>query len=296
MYLMKKLRIAVLMGGESSEREVSLSSGKTVLENLDKNKYEILAIDVPKELDKLLKWKPDFCLIILHGRGGEDGRIQGYLETNNIKYSGCGVLASAVGMDKMVFRWIMERFELPMAKLTNNAPCVVKPVDGGSSVGVTIVKKQEELVGAIKLAKKYCEDVLVEEYLSGTELSCGVIGNPASRSGQVVALPVIEIRPKTDFFDYKAKYTDGYSEEICPANISEQLTKKVQELAVEVFRAIKARGYARIDFIIHENKPYILEINTLPGMTPNSLLPKEAKVMGMSYSQLLDKIIDLGME
>ena len=288
---MNKLRIAVLMGGNSSEREVSLSSGKTVMENLDTKKYETKAFDVPKELDGFLNWKPDFALIILHGRGGEDGTIQGYLETNGIKYSGCGVLASAVGMDKMMFRWVMERYGLPMAKLASKVPCVVKPVDGGSSVGVTIVKDQNKLIEAIKWAKKYSEDVLVEEYLPGVELSCGVLGNK-----NPVALPVIEIRPKKDFFDYEAKYTVGFSEEICPAKISDSLTKKVQELSVEVFKAIKGRGYARVDFMVHENKPYILEINTLPGMTPNSLLPQEARAMGLSYSELLDKIIELGRE
>jgi D-alanine-D-alanine ligase len=288
---MSKLKIAVLMGGNSSEREVSLSSGRTVVANLDKQKYEVLPVDLPSGLDDMVKWKPDFALIILHGRGGEDGQIQGYLETMGIKYSGCGVLASAVGMDKMIFRWVMERYGLPMAKLTNKVPCVVKPVDGGSSVGVTIVKKQEKLVEAIKWAKKYSNEVLVEEYLEGIELSCGVMGNEI-----VTALPVIEIRPKKDFFDYEAKYTAGFSEEICPAKISDSLKNKVQEMAVEVFKAIKGRGYARVDFIVHEGKPYILEINTLPGMTPNSLLPQEAREVGMSYSELLDKIIDLGRE
>ena len=147
------------------------------------------------------------------------------------------------------------------------------------------------MIEAIKWAKKYSEDVLVEEYLPGVELSCGVLGNK-----NPVALPVIEIRPKKDFFDYEAKYTVGFSEEICPAKISDSLTKKVQELSVEVFKAIKGRGYARVDFMVHENKPYILEINTLPGMTPNSLLPQEARAMGLSYSELLDKIIELGKE
>lgn len=288
---MNKLRIAVLMGGESSEREVSLSSGRTVMENLDTKKYEIKSFDVPTELGGFIKWKPDFALIILHGRGGEDGRIQGFLETNGIKYSGCGVLASAVGMDKMMFRWVMERYGLPMPKLTNKVPCVVKPADGGSSVGVTIVKDQKKLLEAIGWAKKYSDDVLVEEYLPGTELSCGVLGNK-----NPVALPVIEIRPKKDFFDYEAKYTIGFSEEICPANINDRLRKKVQELSIEVFKAIKGRGYARVDFMVHENKPYILEINTLPGMTKNSLLPKEASAAGISYSKLLDKIIELGLE
>jgi len=283
---MNKLRVAVLMGGNSSEREVSLMSGKEVVKNLNREKYEVVAIDVPRDLEKVEGC--DVALIALHGKGGEDGQIQGYLETKGIKYTGCGVLASAVGLDKMIFRWVMERFELPMPKLTDKVPCVVKPVNGGSSVGVSIVKKQGDLINAIKQAKKYSDEVLVEEYLGGREFTCGVLGD--------VALPVVEIKPKKAFFDYEAKYKDGFSEEICPAQISESLTKKIQELAIEVFRAIKGRGYARVDFIVKDNKPYILEINTLPGMTPNSLLPKEAKAAGIGYSELLDKMIELARE
>ncbi len=280
--------MAVLMGGNSSEREVSLSSGSEVVKNLDKNKYEILAIDVPNDLPKLDKFKPDVAFIALHGKGGEDGQIQGYLETKGIKYTGCGVLASAIGLDKMIFRWVMERFGLPMARLTDKVPCVVKPVNGGSSVGVSIVKKQKDLIEAIKKARKYSDEVLVEEYLEGEEFTCGVIGD--------VVLPVVQIKTKEVFFDYEAKYKDGLSEEICPADISVALTKKIQELTVEVFRAVKGKGYARVDFIVKNNKPYILEINTLPGMTPNSLLPKEARALGISYPNLLDKMVELALE
>jgi len=286
---MNKLRIAVLMGGKSSEREVSLMSGKEVVKNLDKEKYEIVEIDVPNELDKLDK--VDVAFLALHGRGGEDGQIQGYLETRGIKYTGCGILASAIGMDKMVFRRLMDDEGLEMANLTTKAPCVVKPVDGGSSVGVSIVKEQKDYDKAVALAKMYDEEVLVEEYLDGVEVSCGVLGND-----QAIALPVIEIVPKGEFFDYEAKYTDGMSQEICPARISAEMTEDVQRLSVEVFKVIGGRGYARVDFIIHENKPYLLEINTLPGMTPNSLLPKEALAMGVSYSKLLDKLIELALE
>jgi len=282
----KKLKVAVVMGGESSEREVSLMTGGEMIKHLDKEKYEVIKIDLPQNLNKIDGC--DVALLALHGKGGEDGQIQGYLETKNIKYTGSGVLASAVGMDKMIFRWVMERFNLPMAQLTNKIPCVVKPVDGGSSIGVTIVKDQKDLSKAIQNAKKYSDEVLIEEYLEGIELSCGVLGNK-----DIVVLPVIEIRSKNDFFDYEAKYSDNKSEEICPAEISKKLTEEVQELARQVYLAVKARGYARIDFIIHKNKPYILEINTLPGMTSHSLIPKEAAVIGMSYSQLLDKIIEL---
>jgi len=282
----KKLKVAVLMGGVSSEREVSLMSGKEVISNLDKEKYDVIAIDVPKELAKLDN--VDVAFLALHGRGGEDGQIQGYLETLGIKYTGCGILASAIGMDKMVFRRLMDDEGLMMANLTNKAPCVVKPVDGGSSVGVSIVKDQKDFDKAVELAKVYDEEVLIEEYLDGVEVSCGVLGD--------MAMPVIEIVPEGEFFDYEAKYSEGKSQEICPARISQEMTEDVQRLAIEVFKVIGGRGYARVDFIIHENKPYILEINTLPGMTPNSLLPKEAAAMGMSYPQLLDRLIELALE
>lgn len=284
----KKLKVAVLMGGESSEREVSLSSGKTALQNLDKNKYDILAIDVPSELNKMLEWKPDIALIILHGKGCEDGVIQGYLETNKINYSGCGVLASAIGMDKMIFRKLMERENVLMPKITSVVPCVVKPLNGGSSIGISIVTRQDDLLKAISEAKKFDENIVIEELIKGTEITCGVLGNEA--------LPVVEIVPKNDFFDYEAKYTDGMSQEICPARIDVEMTKKVQDLALKVFKIIGGRGYARVDMIIKDDLIYVLEINTLPGMTPNSLLPKEAKAAGLSYSQLLDKIIKLALE
>lgn len=283
----KKLKVAVLMGGESSEREVSLSSGKTVLQNLDKNKYDILAVDVPSELNKLLEWKPDVALIILHGKGGEDGVIQGYLETNKIKYSGCGVLASAIGMDKMIFRKLMEGEGVLMPKITDVVPCVVKPLNGGSSIGISIVTRQEDLSKAILEAKKFDENIVVEELIRGIEVTCGVLGD--------TVLPVVEIVPKNDFFDYEAKYTDGMSQEICPARLNVEMTKKVQGLALKVFKIIGGKGYGRVDMIIKDNLIYILEINTLPGMTPNSLLPREAKAAGISYPQLLDRIIQLAM-
>jgi len=285
---MKKIRVAVLMGGKSSEREVSLSSGAGVLKNLDREKYEVWGIDVPSALYKLEEIKPDLAFIILHGKGGEDGVIQGYLETLGIKYTGCGVLASAIGMNKRIFRMIAERKGILMAKETKQVPCVVKPVNGGSSVGVTIVKDQNNLEKAIEEARKYDKEVIVEEYIEGVEVSCGILGESI--------LPIIEIVPKKEFFDYEAKYTEGMSEEICPARLSREVTKKVGEIAMKVFKMIEGKGFARVDFIIKDNRPYLLEINTLPGMTPNSLLPKEAKALGMNYSQMLDRIIDLALK
>jgi D-alanine-D-alanine ligase len=286
--MVKRLKVAVLMGGESSEREVSLMTGQEVIGNLDSNKYEVVPIDVPSELGKLKGIEVAF--LALHGKGGEDGVIQGYLETLGIKYTGCGVTASAVGMDKVIFRKVMENGGFLMAKITDKVPCVVKPVNGGSSVGVSVVKNEVDFKRAIDLAKKYDDRIMIEEYIEGVEVSCGVLGNKNS-----VALPVIEIRPKKEFFDYESKYTEGMSEEICPAGISAELTKKIQELSVQVFETIGGKGYARVDFIIGNSVPYLLEINTLPGLTANSLIPKEAAVAGISYSQLIEKIIELAL-
>lgn len=280
---MAKLRVGVLMGGTSSEREVSLMSGREVVKNLDKNKYEVVEIVAPEELEKVKE--VELVFIALHGKGGEDGVIQGYLETLGIKYTGCGVLASAIGMDKKIFRDLMSTNKILMPKLTTKAPVVVKPANGGSSVGVTIVKKQNELEKAIEEAKKYDSEIIIEEYVEGVEVSCGVLGDRV--------LPIIEIIPKKVFFDYEAKYTKGMSEEICPAKLSKEITKIVQDETMEVFKMIGGRGYARVDFIIKNDKVYLLEINTLPGLTPTSLVPQEARVVGINYSQLLDRIIEL---
>lgn len=283
---MNKLRVAVLMGGESTEREISLISGKGVMENLDKDKYEVEGVILPEEKEKLFN-KFDVVFIAMHGIGGEDGKVQGFLETMGLKYTGCGVLASAVGMNKKIFKKIMERECILMAKDTDKAPCVVKPANGGSSVGVKIVQEDEDLQRAIEEVKKYDKEILIEEYLKGIEISCGILGEEV--------LPVVEIRPKNDFFDYESKYSESGVEEICPAEISIELTKKVQEITKKVFEIIGGRGFGRVDFIIKDGIPYVLEINTIPGLTPNSLLPKETKAAGYSYSQMLDKIIELAI-
>jgi D-alanine-D-alanine ligase len=297
---MKKIKVAVLMGGKSCEREVSLMSGEGVLRNLDKNKYEVWGIDVPMELDKLKERRPDLAFIIMHGKGGEDGEIQGYLETLEIKYTGSGVMASAIGMNKKFFKWVMEHNNILMPKDVLKAPCVVKPVCGGSSVGVSIVEEDKQMEKAIKLAKEYDKEIIIEEYVKGMEVTCGVWGNPSTasqsgRAGEIEALPVVEIIPKNKFFDYESKYTDNGTQEICPARLSDEMTKKVQEIAIKVFKVIDGRGFARVDMMIREGEVYVLDINTLPGMTPNSLLPKEAKAVGYSYSQMLDKIIELAL-
>lgn len=252
-----------------------------------------------------LKGNPDVLFIAMHGPFGEDGTIQGMLELAGIPYTGAGVLASSLGMDKIMFKKIMEREKIGIgkylilskkdkeSKIFRNfkLPIVIKPADQGSSVGVSLVKKKRNLKMALKKAFRYSPKIIIEKYLPGTEVSCGVLGNE-----KPVALPVIEIIPQKDFFDYEAKYDETKCEEIVPARISKKLTKQVQDLAVRVFQAIDCRGFGRVDMIISGNKPYVLEINTIPGLTPVSLFPKEAVAAGISYRGLLDKIIELALE
>lgn len=343
---MKKNKVIVLMGGKTSEFEVSLSTGREVVKHLNPRKYEVFPIVISKDgrnwelkkveeillssprlpktaragqkqgkrnllrketdLDRpLMDTRADVVFIAMHGPFGEDGTIQGMLELAGIPYTGAGVLASALGMDKPMFRKIMERegITVPKYLVVNKGqkktqiwkkfklPVVVKPSSQGSSVGVSLVRSKSQIQKALNLAFSFGQKVLVEEYLSGTEVTCGVLGNK-----NPFALPVVEIIPKKDFFDYEAKYQSGMSQEIVPARISQKLTQEVQKTAVKVYKAIGCRGFGRIDMIIKKNQVYVLEINTIPGLTPYSLLPKEAAAAGIPYSRLLDKIIGYALE
>ncbi|MBU1118006.1 D-alanine--D-alanine ligase [Patescibacteria group bacterium] len=330
---MTKIKVAVLMGGKSDEREVSLVSGKSVMAGFDKKKYEVIPMEISADgkkweimdqkliedflptigreateesvalvggSDKCLDLpqtglETDVVFIALHGKNGEDGVIQGLLDYIGIPYTGCGVLASAIGMDKVVFKRLIEglgvrtpRWWIYKEGEKYSVPCVVKPSCNGSSVGVSIVKRKKDFAKAIEMAKKYEDRILVEEYIKGIEVSCGVLGDEA--------LPVIEIVPKNEFFDYEAKYTNDMCEEICPARISEKLTKEIQSLSLKIFRAIGGSGFGRVDMIIRDGVPYVLEINTIPGLTPNSLLPKEAKVAGYGFAKMLDKMVELALK
>jgi D-alanine-D-alanine ligase len=306
-----KMKIAVLMGGKSSEYDVSIASGNEVVKQLDKKKYEVVPFRIPpsgRGLEKLLKIKPDLAYMVLHGPFGEDGVVQGMLELFEIPYTGPGVLASAIGLDKNMFRKIMIADGIPVPKYMTfergdnqdvilsklgNPPYFVKPSDQGSSIGASVVRRNSDLKPSLELAFKYSRVALVDEYINGIELTCAVIGNE-----NPVPLPVIDIKAlKGDFFDYKSKYSKGGAEEIVPAKISVELTKKVQELSVRVYKAIGCRGVSRVDFMLKNDfEPIVLEINTSPGLTSASLLPKAAKAAGISYSTLLDKIIGYAKE
>lgn len=327
------------MGGKSPEHEISVISGQEVVRGLDKNKYEILPIVISKlgltwklvspkiilslkdvisykgtgkeitlvsekemsgvnDLDK----KADVVFIAMHGPFGEDGTIQGMMELAGIAYTGSGVTASAIGMDKIMFRKIMlaehllipkfvvmdkkEKNQFDKVKKLGKPPYFVKPYNQGSSVGASIAKNISELSKAIELAFEYSDKILVDEYIKGIELTCGVIGND-----KPMALPVVEIVPKNEFFDYESKYTESGADEIVPARISKSIETMIKNLSLKVYEAIGAMGFARVDFILRRKKLYILEINTIPGLTLMSLLPKEAKSAGISYPKLLDMII-----
>jgi D-alanine-D-alanine ligase len=307
---MGKRTIGLIFGGISSERDVSLNSGKQVYDALDKQKYDILTYDPKTDIPKLVAdaGKIDCALIILHGPYGEDGTVQGLLDLLDIPYQGAGVLGSAVAMNKLLSKHLYELSGLNVpayevvrrgdalevdrivAKL--DLPVVVKPVETGSSVGMRIVRDASSLAGAVENALTYGATVLIEAYISGTEITCGVLGNEA-----VEALPLIEIIPgeKFEFFDYEAKYQPGATEEICPARLDSQLTEKAQACAVAAHRALYCQGYSRTDMILKDGRFFILETNTIPGMTGTSLFPQSAKAAGLSFSQLLDRLIELGM-
>ena len=308
---MEKLTLALLSGGISSEREVSLSSGEQVYEALDKDKYDIRRYDPKTDLPRLIQdaAQIDAALIILHGPYGEDGTVQGLLELLHIPYQGSGVLGSSLAMNKAAAKQMYEKAGIPVPPYVvydrNDTvdgdacakklglPLVVKPVVGGSSVGMSIIRSVADLPDALEKAFEWDSAVMIEAYIDGTELTCGVIGN-----SELEAFPIIEIIPdkEHDFFDYEAKYTAGITREICPARIDEDLTLQAQTLAKKSHQALFCRGYSRTDLILKGRELYVLETNTIPGMTATSLLPQAGQAAGYTFTRLLDRLIELGME
>ena len=305
---MTKLSVALLSGGISSEREVSLKSGSQVYEALDKTKYQVSCYDPATDLEKLVADAPriDVALIVLHGPYGEDGTVQGLFDLLHIPYQGSGVLGSALAMDKWSSKRLyveagltVPRFQVLTGGQAHDAeavsrdlgfPVVVKPRYGGSSIGTTIVQTPDALPEALESAYQCGKDVILETYLDGTEITGGVLGND-----DLQLLPIVEIIPESDypFFDYEAKYKNGASREICPARISEELSRQAQSFAAAAHRALCCRGYSRTDMIIHNETIYVLETNT---MTPVSLFPLAARTAGISFSKLLDRLIELAVE
>ncbi|RJP75983.1 MAG: D-alanine--D-alanine ligase [Desulfobacteraceae bacterium] len=308
---MNRLKVALLSGGTSSERDVSLKSGDGVFDALDKNRYQISRFDPKYDLGKLVadSEKIDIALIILHGPNGEDGTIQGLLDLLNVPYQGTGVLGSALAMNKTASKQLYKHAGLMVPHFTiinkNEAvnpkeivgeiglPAVIKPVKGGSSIGMSIVRDENDLLAAIQVAFQCDDTVLAEQYISGMEVTGAVLGNQ-----EVIPLPLVEIIPNAayDFFNYSAKYTPGATNEICPARLDERLTQRVQECARIAHKALFCDDYSRTDMIVDGEDIYVLETNTIPGMTPTSLLPLAAKTAGISFGQLLDRLIDLSLE
>jgi D-alanine-D-alanine ligase len=308
---MGKMTLALLSGGVSSEREVSLNSGDQVFAALDKEKYNIIRYDPKTDLARLVEDAPDIdaALIILHGPYGEDGTVQGLLELLGIPYQGSGVLGSSLAMNKLAAKYLYEKAGLPVPPYIAlqkedplepaawekqlGLPLVVKPNEAGSSVGMTIVKSTDAVETAVERAFAHDTTVLLEAYIEGIELTGGVIGNR-----DLLALPLIEIIPddQHEFFDYEAKYTAGVTQEICPARIDDHMTATAQAYAKTAHRALFCKGYSRTDMILKEDQVFVLETNTIPGMTATSLLPQAAQVAGFSFSGLLDKLIELCIE
>ncbi len=297
------MKVGILMGGISAEREVSLNTGQEILKNLDKTKYEVLPIQIDKKEDVVVKTKGlDFAFIALHGKFGEDGIVQSVLETLDIPYSGCNSLTSGICMDKSITKsifktihvntpkWLIVRGsdELELALVEElGYPVVVKPNSGGSSVATTIVYDERGIEKAVIEASKIDCEVMIEKYIEGDEITCCMLDG--------TLLPVISIKPKSHFFDYSSKYDDGGADEII-TELSSPLKEVVEFVAIKCWNHLKCSVYSRIDMIISDGIPYVLEINTLPGMTKNSLYPKSAASYGFSFPELLDKIIELSLE
>jgi D-alanine-D-alanine ligase len=365
----ERIRVGVLLGGASAEREISLASGHMIAENLPRDRYEVVTLDplalmarnphltpalrekawallenrrTPEALSdgrgelpagfkeqveraaaaaapatSALVPSPgesrgiDVAFLALHGPYGEDGTLQGLLDLLGIPYVGSGTLASALAMNKAMAKKVLAADGLPVAAGTvveratfrrdpegearraaaAALPAIVKPVAQGSSVGLSLVATAAEMRPALEKALLHDTRALVEERLAGTEITVGVVGNR-----ELQALPVVEIVPKHELFDYQAKYDPELSEEICPARIPEEAAHAAQELGVRAHRALACRGFSRCDMILTSRGPVVLEVNTLPGMTVNSLLPKAARVAGIPFPELLDRLVRLAME
>lgn len=332
---MSKINVAVLMGGRSEEREISLSTGRMILGALNPDRYNAFAVDAARfglgsaeqlsdpggsdcaemlPLDCIIRGEgpqpaPDVVFIALHGRFGEDGTVQGLLELLGVPYVGSGVLASALAMDKIMTRRVLryEGVPVPQAitarrpvdaaavagrlKREVGYPAVVKPNCQGSTIGLSIVRRAADLAAALDLACEYDRDVLIEEFIEGTEVTGAVLGNDDPR-----VLPIVEIVPASGFYDYYSKYTPGATEEIVPARISKKSYKMVEELAVKCHVALGCRGMSRTDMMVRGDEVFVLELNTIPGMTPTSLLPRAAQAAGIEFPELLDLLIGFALE
>ena len=286
------------MGGPGEEREISLQSGKAIQLALEAIGYNVLSITMENKLGDIISdlHSVDLVFLGLHGSIGENGTIQGFLESLGVKYTGSDPLSSAICMDKNISKiiardskvntpnWKIVTRDQTLNEDNSKFPLVIKPNDQGSTVGLTIVHDESELGPALNLAYNYSSSVMVEQFIEGRELTVTLIGGKA--------LPVCEIIPSHELYDYECKYTSGMSKYICPADIDLDLTKRVQEITERLFDVLKCRHYSRADFRLdHEDNLWFLEMNTLPGMTDTSLAPMAAKAAGFSFNDLIDRIV-----
>ncbi len=310
----KNIKIVVVCGGVSSERDVSLRSGEAVFKALIQARYKNVSLfDLKRDNFKLLlAEKPDVCYLALHGEGGEDGCIQGALQLAGIPYTGPGIASSAIAMDKILTKKLLDYSGIPTAKfieikkeniknvnstieyLIDNIglPMVLKAPSQGSSIGVVIVNKEEDMADAICEVFKYGDSLLAEEFLNGVEVTLPILGNRNPKP-----LPIIEITSSNDFYDFQSKYTPGMCEHIIPARISESDAKLINDIGIHTYEVVGCSGLSRIDFIIDKEKgPMVIELNTIPGMTEMSLFPDSARHAGISFPELVTEIVGFALE
>ncbi|MCX8117193.1 MAG: D-alanine--D-alanine ligase [Desulfobacterota bacterium] len=298
---LKSKKIGVLFGGLSREREISLRTGKAIQKALAERGYQVCCIDVGRDIaERLTKARIEVAFIALHGRYGEDGTIQGLLELMGIPYTGSGVLASALCLHKVMAKKILIQENLPtppfhslkreeierggMKGLLLSLPLVVKPAREGSTIGVSIVRKEEDLQGAVREALKYDDEILIEAFVKGKEITVGILNE--------LPLPIIEIVPKSGFYDFHSKYTKGETEYLIPARIGREKYLYAQEISLKAFQALGCSDVARVDLMTdEEGNPFIIDVNTMPGMTETSLLPKAAEYVGISFGELAERIL-----
>ena len=323
---MEKLKIALLAGGDSPEREIALQSAAQIAAALDRGKYDVTVIDLHRrdwhdtapdgrqwQVDKNdfsltvegERREFDYALVIIHGTPGEDGRLQGYLDMMGIPYSSCSMVSSVITFDKIttkrtlagrdinlareVFLRRDEAFDAARIVADLGLPLFVKPNANGSSFGVTKVHTPEELPAAIAAAFAQGDEILVEECIAGREMGCGVM----IAGGKEYLFPITEIIPRKEFFDYEAKYTAGRSEEITPADIAPEVKAELNRMTLEAYRTCRCSGVVRVDFIVTpEGRPYFIELNSIPGMSAGSIVPKQVRAMGMTLGELFDIVID----
>ncbi|WP_297890039.1 D-alanine--D-alanine ligase [Sulfurihydrogenibium sp.] len=300
---MSNLKIALLYGGYSREREISIKSGKAVEKALQKLGYSYKVfdpIDREKFIKEILDYNPDLAFIVLHGKGGEDGTIQGILEFLNIPYTGSDSKTSMICMDKVLTKMYLQHYSIPtpdwnfftcLEEALNfepDYPTVVKAPNEGSSIGVYIANNKQEYEKALQEVFKLDDKVLVEKFIKGRELTVGILDDDV--------FDIVEVIVEEGFYDYQNKYITGKTKYVCPANLPEDVYKKVQEIGFKTYKVLNCKGQARVDIILDDEfRPYVLEVNTVPGMTEFSLLPKAAAVRGITFENLVDKIIESGL-